>query len=403
MSLLTAQLRQASFRGVQFAVTSASNNAGRRTQLHEYPLRDTPYVEDLGRATRTYSMTAIVVGTDYIYRTKRLMAALEKAGPGKLVHPWLGELNVVPSEVGQVSFDRKLGQATITLKFTEAGALENPSSAKNWLQSLREEIDSALAKAQEIVDDTMNVVSVSDSVVSDVMGAWGTIQHQFNFNAFATQSGIAKALDLINLESSGSIAVLAANTVRALDCSRLVGTRTDFGNGSKSLTAIAQTDALEPVHTDGLIDQSSDQISENNVNALKAFMRQTLIIEAAGCASVCGTEDDGSDAAISYDFLIEVRDSVCNAIDDEILRTDDDEMAQMLESLRSATHQTLTERARGEARLINLPVQTGMPLVVAAYQQYGDAERADEIARLNNVRNIGFAPAGGLIALSDRN
>lgn len=402
MSLLTAQLRQASFRGVPFAVTSASNNAGRRTQLHEYPLRDTPYVEDLGRATRTYSLTAIVAGTDYIYRTKRLMAALEKSGPGKLVHPWLGELNVVPSEVGQVNFDRNLGQATVALKFVEAGALENPSVAKNWLQNLREQIDSAVDKAQEIVDDVMEVVNVSDSVVSDVTQAWGAIQHQFNINAFATQSGIAKSIDLINLDSSGSIAVLAANAVRALDCSKLVGTDTNFGNGSKNLITICESDALVPVHTDGLIDQCSDQISETNVNALKAFMRQTLIIEAAGCASVCGTDDDGSDVSVSYDFLIDVRDSVCNAIDDEILLTDDDEMAQILESLRASTHQALTERARGEARLIRLPVQTGMPLVVVAYQQYGDAERADELARLNAVRNIGFAPAGGLVALSDR-
>ena len=52
MSVLTEQLQKASFRGVPFEVTSASLTAGRRTVVHEYPQRDKPYVEDLGRASR---------------------------------------------------------------------------------------------------------------------------------------------------------------------------------------------------------------------------------------------------------------------------------------------------------------------------------------------------------------
>ena len=42
-------LRPASFRGVAFEVESHSESGGRRIELHEYPLRDTPYAEDLGK------------------------------------------------------------------------------------------------------------------------------------------------------------------------------------------------------------------------------------------------------------------------------------------------------------------------------------------------------------------
>ena len=49
---LYEDLRPASFRGVSFQVDVASLSAGRRVQVHEYPQRDQPWVEDLGRATR---------------------------------------------------------------------------------------------------------------------------------------------------------------------------------------------------------------------------------------------------------------------------------------------------------------------------------------------------------------
>ena len=42
-------LRPASFRGVPFLVDESHVVIGRRVVLHEYPLRDKPYAEDLGK------------------------------------------------------------------------------------------------------------------------------------------------------------------------------------------------------------------------------------------------------------------------------------------------------------------------------------------------------------------
>ena len=138
---LKEQLRPASFRGVAFSVDAASATAGRRTALHEYPKQDTPYVEDLGRATREYQLTAIIVGADYIERTQSLMAALEESGAGKLVHPWLGELSAVPTQVGTVNFDSALGRATVNLTFIEAGELRFPGATTAYVSKLHSAID----------------------------------------------------------------------------------------------------------------------------------------------------------------------------------------------------------------------------------------------------------------------
>lgn len=45
-------IHPASFRGVPFAVVSAEGVFGRRQAVHEYPYRNTAWVEDLGRGTR---------------------------------------------------------------------------------------------------------------------------------------------------------------------------------------------------------------------------------------------------------------------------------------------------------------------------------------------------------------
>ena len=60
MDLWKMRLRAASFRGVPFGVTADESEGGRRTVTHEFPQRETPYVEDLGGAPRRFTVQAFV-------------------------------------------------------------------------------------------------------------------------------------------------------------------------------------------------------------------------------------------------------------------------------------------------------------------------------------------------------
>ena len=88
----------ASFRGVPFWLDTDSVNVGRRTQLHEFPQRDQPFVEDLGRRTRQYKFSGFVVGDDCLSQRDRLLTALDTPGPGELVHPWFGRMTVTAGD-----------------------------------------------------------------------------------------------------------------------------------------------------------------------------------------------------------------------------------------------------------------------------------------------------------------
>ena len=85
----------ASFRGAGFSVNGTDAPiAGRRVAVHEYPGRDEPFVEDLGRRTKRWEIEAFVVGDDYAIARDRLIEECDMPGAGELVHPYLGSLQV---------------------------------------------------------------------------------------------------------------------------------------------------------------------------------------------------------------------------------------------------------------------------------------------------------------------
>nr|DAG49554.1 MAG TPA: DNA circularization protein [Caudoviricetes sp.] len=153
MSLLNVKtLRKASYEGIQFDVDSATLSFGRRTVTHEFPQRDTSYVEDLGKATRQFSIQGFIVGDDFIDRSKRLIDKIEsqvgtdrRANHGKLVHPWLGSLEVTPIDNPSITYDKAKRICTFTLTFLEAGN-ESTKKTTSWANQLLSKADALYAK-----------------------------------------------------------------------------------------------------------------------------------------------------------------------------------------------------------------------------------------------------------------
>jgi prophage DNA circulation protein len=70
-------MRPASFRGAGFFIEATDGDVGRRLAIHEYPLQDLPYGEDLGRKARVFKLTGQVIGPDYMAKRDALLAACE--------------------------------------------------------------------------------------------------------------------------------------------------------------------------------------------------------------------------------------------------------------------------------------------------------------------------------------
>jgi hypothetical protein len=85
----------ATFRGIDIVLENTSQSPGRRVQVHEYPLRDQPYAEDLGLSKREWQIDGFLIGPDYDQARQRLVEAAEQAGAAELVHPYYGTHRVV--------------------------------------------------------------------------------------------------------------------------------------------------------------------------------------------------------------------------------------------------------------------------------------------------------------------
>lgn len=125
------QLRPGSFRGAPFKVDGHEHAGGRRLAVHAYPLRDRPYPEDLGRRPDRFEVEAFVLGADYMAARDRLVAACRARGPGRLVHPWLGVLNVAVEVYRVVETSRRGGMARIVMTMVEGGENVYPTSGAN--------------------------------------------------------------------------------------------------------------------------------------------------------------------------------------------------------------------------------------------------------------------------------
>jgi prophage DNA circulation protein len=82
-------LLPASFSGVPYHVEHQARSSGRRIVMHEYPKRNTPYAEDMGRHAIRYQVTGYLVGPSYNLTKLALITALENATGGILVDPYL--------------------------------------------------------------------------------------------------------------------------------------------------------------------------------------------------------------------------------------------------------------------------------------------------------------------------
>jgi prophage DNA circulation protein len=364
-------------------------------EVHEYPQRDTPWAEDLGRAARNISFDGFVVGSDYVAQANRLIAALEEEGAGALVHPWFGDMEVALRDPARVTFSNQLGMARISMSFVEAGELSFPlagtatPSASRMAASTLEQVAVADFSQQFTVDGYQDFVAsdAASGLSAAVMAVTsGTVP---GMQAFAYASnGVAMTRDVLSLVRSPL--ALASTVVAYLGVSSYVGSVDSFVRAGKGWVSLAQS-LVRLAQKSGLVPPSlptvytpSRQQAYVNAQATNALFRQVLLAQAVGASSVARTG--------VYDDAVGLRSSLTAALDTEAL-TASDSAYTALQVARTAVWRDLTERSRDGARLATRTPYDTVPAVVLAYDYYEDASRDAEICTRNAaVRHPGFVP-----------
>lgn len=419
MSVLSEQLQPASFRGVPFEVEASGITVGRRTVVHEYPQRDRPYVEDMGRATRNITLQCFVVGSDYLEQAQALMHELEEPGPGTLVHPWLGEMEVTITSVSELQFDQGLGVASVTITATEAGDLEFPAVTADEDTEALEAADAVEKSAIDKFCEDFDLSTINDWVDSALEGS---LLDALNFvsagdlgKLFDYAEGVANLADKAMALLSTDPKIFATRLAGALGLSRWATTVSAWRGVAKSLKNLCKHDKLK-ARTKAYAERKGEPMSDvtrqvmKSQAAIETLVRQLLIAQMVGVSTLVATskdvsspdgEEDMRTTTRSYDEIVELRDELCQVLDDELLMEENDEMYQVLDEARTAIFDVLTHKADALQHVVIVKPDDVFPAVVLAYDYHDDADRDLEIARRNGVEHEGFCPASELRVLSE--
>ena len=403
------QLRRASFRGVPFEVTSSNLSIGRRTQTFEYPQRDDPFTEDMGRSKRTIRITAFVVGYDYIARMKRLIAACEKPGSGRLIHPWLGSMEVTPTDLSAPVFESNR-VASVSLTFVESGKLQYPNAlldvGAKCLSAAQLLVNAEFDEFVRTFDLSGAQDFVKEAVGLDLQGILNSETVQSVCDAFDLAEELATlSHDVITLAEGGADALFN----RVLDTYGLQGFAstvhawTDVSHRFRSLTQSSELNSAKP---QAVASRTTSKRIEKANAAGQAMIRGLSVANMVVAASEIGTSNDRLDASTPvqtapYDDLIAVRNEILEAIDEESLKVSSDPIYEALCESRSAVYEAITQRAENQARLVSFKPSSVQPALVLAYDYYGDASREAEIVGRNKIRHSGFVPAVELKLLNE--
>jgi prophage DNA circulation protein len=171
------RLREASFRGVAFHVEQQGRASGRRIVLHQYPKRDLPWAEDMGRHALRYQIVGYVLQAPILPREGRtrwggsfinydeqrdaLCAVLDAQEPGVLSDPYNPRLTLAGYDSGNpllfacerytMSETRERGgYAQFEMSFVEAGIPGNRlESGMNTVVQVAQAADAATKAAKD--------------------------------------------------------------------------------------------------------------------------------------------------------------------------------------------------------------------------------------------------------------
>lgn len=386
----------ASFRGVPFLVQDSGRSGGRRAVTSNFPFRDDPFVEDLGRKEQGFRLEGYVLGNSYMAKREALRAALEdKKGPGELRHPYHGVHRAICTDLEIKETQSNGGIAMFSLVFVRAPVFSlTPTVTANPAGRVAASATTARAA---INTEIARRFTVSGMPAFALVSAENALRTANDFMAAKLSGVTTTTQELAELNShativSASAAALVRQPASVLD---------EFGGAITALTdTIASTpgavyDALVQSYS---VDMGADvaettatRVTERaNQIALTSGLRRVMAIEAARLAPLV--------PFVSIDDAVAARDLVAGLLEEQAGLATDDSYGALVD-LRSEVLRAVPG-ARPFARVVTVTRRTAIPSLLLAYQLYGSVDKEPDIIARNGIRHPGFV-AGDLKVLSN--
>ncbi|CAP57512.1 DNA circularization protein [Gluconacetobacter diazotrophicus] len=415
-----AEYLQCSFRGVPFAVVGSGGQPGRKFAVHDYPYRDTPWAEDLGRKGRLYRVRGFVTGALAATQRDLLVRAVETKGPGLLLHPSIGAVQAACLRFEWRERDGYSGVIDLEFEFLEQ---------KDYLGGL---VLTALHAAIGVATLAFNAASSSDygnataapmAVGASVVGAAVDTATSWAAGAVAALSSPAAF--------GASVATVPGNNGRYASLN--AGTVDPSATVSTALAALGTSQQTLAATAAAIADQASASTLAAAILAVPEALRSAIpdpgtqiallmqltsygpsvLASSAPIGAAIATVQTATAALCRQGALLSIatacsdwqptssnqaealRQQVGILLDNEATIAADagyDATWQALRALRADVLQDLAQRASQLPDIITVTRNAPLPALVLAQQVYADATRAPDLIQRANPIHPAFMP-----------
>jgi prophage DNA circulation protein len=419
MALLQGGILPASYRGAPFAVFTSDVGGGRRVALHQYPGRDDPWAEDMGRAARHWRFRGFIVDGDVVFaggpiqlQRALLLAVLESSGPGLLIHPTLGAVQavVIGFTLGEGTDASRY--STLEVEFLESGKQQYPSlltssqgllsSSNLCIAALAADGVRAIALAASSGDRREALATTANLWANDVVALSGDAtamtglasQLPGNFGRYATggNSGVSGAQrtayssstmlsDLVEVAAvQRAIVSGCAIEVQSAIATTNLGYAPDVAASVVALVAALTAACADPADALRLLEsliafQADWPAASVGISVgFSAMMRRAACVSlAAAAAQYQPTSSDDAAAKISQIGAIIGNEAeiAANAGENESFRA--------LRALRGVVVDDLRSRGATLPQVKLFSPGESVPSLALAQRYYRDASRADQL------------------------
>lgn len=381
---------QGSFRDVPFYIDGHQYKSGRRLAEHTSPNVDQVEQEDMGQARRDVSLSAYIVDNDYFQQRDSLKSALEQEGPGVLVHPYLGIMNVKVNSftLKETTKEGRVARFEITMyQDAEPATITITPNTKNDIAGAKEA--AVVALNEQFVDEYIPE-GVPNSGPQQAIGVLeSAIEGIENVKKFAAPLAEYQRL-IATIEGKITQIVLEGE-----DLANTILSVTDFGNDPLSIELNPPSPA----------EQFAEMVSLFGIGSANPLNTPDVILNQPGNPEALISEQFARISVVSAAGLISVIDfdTVDEALEagqniyDEIDRINSDvntaeAVAISLRDLRRAIVGDLNKRVLDLANQVEIDILEDEPVYVSAYKLDGSLDNVDDIIQRNKIRHPGFTP-----------
>ncbi|MBL9102168.1 MAG: DNA circularization N-terminal domain-containing protein [Myxococcales bacterium] len=405
-------LLPASLGGAPFLIADAdarSVSIGRRTVTTEFPKRDAPAREDLGRRARRWNVVGFVLGAEYMEARDALMAVLESEGPHVFSDPWLGEFPVIlAGEVQLQESGAEGGMARFTFALVESGDEGEVRIAPSTAAALAAASAAMLAAGAADLEKGLDIsvgdaLAVASGAVGKVTGALSKAQQKVEgalglAQAAELSSGLSDlknaTLQLLNTPAALMAALngIVAGVLGLIKLASL-GDVVEFPGGEKVVRADT---AIETAKDLGAVETVTPPPFPGGPKAPEATAAEAAIGKALKVATVANTASlfvdlplDSTDAASAV--LITVGELAATLLSDP---ASSDALFAATQDLKAALDEHLAGLASELPAMTTYTPTSSLPALLIAYLAHGDPTRDLEIVARNDARDPNFVTGG---------